>query len=283
MAAKIITIAIEKGGTGKTVTASNLAYLMGDEGKKVLCVDTDPQGNLTTALSGGNTIASGVYNGKALFNMFDGFLYTKTKDFITETEYENVDMIPCSVQTTRISKRLQDLLDDTKVLDDNDPKKVPTMGDFLYYFLNQVRSEYDYIIIDTQPTRDSLLLSNAIAAADYVLIPAMCDANSEESAYRLYSNCNEMRKNPKSHIKGIGVVLISYDKNAAADRMMRGQFSRTLGDSLYKTEIPISRSVKMSISKHLPICYMAKTQPVAKAYVEVYKELKERLSDMEER
>ena len=53
MSAKIITIAIEKGGTGKTVTASNLAYLMGDEGKKVLCVDTDPQGNLTKALSGG--------------------------------------------------------------------------------------------------------------------------------------------------------------------------------------------------------------------------------------
>lgn len=66
MAAQIITIAIEKGGAGKTVTASNLAYLMGDEGKKVLCIDTDPQGNLTSALSGGNGITSGVYNGRAL-------------------------------------------------------------------------------------------------------------------------------------------------------------------------------------------------------------------------
>ena len=89
MSAKIITIAIEKGGTGKTVTASNLAYLMGDEGKKVLCIDTDPQGNLTSALSGGNGITSGVYNGRALFDMFDGFRYTKTKDYITETEYEH--------------------------------------------------------------------------------------------------------------------------------------------------------------------------------------------------
>ena len=60
MAAQIITIAIEKGGAGKTVTASNLAYLMGDEGKKVLCIDTDPQGNLTSALSGGNGITSGI-------------------------------------------------------------------------------------------------------------------------------------------------------------------------------------------------------------------------------
>ena len=60
MAAQIITIDIEKGGAGKTVTASNLANLMGDEGKMVLCIDTDPQGNLTSALSGGNGITSGV-------------------------------------------------------------------------------------------------------------------------------------------------------------------------------------------------------------------------------
>ena len=66
---------------------------MGDEGKKVLCIDTDPQGNLTSALSGGNGITSGVYNGKALFDMFDGFRYTRTRDYIVETEYENVDMI----------------------------------------------------------------------------------------------------------------------------------------------------------------------------------------------
>ena len=70
MAAKIITIAIEKGGTGKTVTASNLAYLMGDEGKRVLCIDTDPQGNLTKALSG-KTIESEELYGKSLYDMFD--------------------------------------------------------------------------------------------------------------------------------------------------------------------------------------------------------------------
>ena len=66
MAAKIITIAIEKGGTGKTVTASNLAYLMGDEGKRVLCIDTDPQGNLTKALSGKTIISEELY-GKSLY------------------------------------------------------------------------------------------------------------------------------------------------------------------------------------------------------------------------
>lgn len=131
MSAKIITIAIEKGGTGKTVTASNLAYLMGDEGKKVLCVDTDPQGNLTKALSGGLSITSDEFYGKALYNLFDGFLYhSKTRDFIVETQYENVDMIPCDAQTPRINKRIELLIGDAERLKDGDPRKVSGMGIF---------------------------------------------------------------------------------------------------------------------------------------------------------
>ena len=114
MAAKIITVAIEKGGTGKTVTTSNLAYLMGLDGKRVLCIDTDPQGNLTSALSDGRgEIANGAYDGKALYDMFTGFRFTKTQDFITATEYgDNVDMIPGSSQTPRINQRLPELFED---------------------------------------------------------------------------------------------------------------------------------------------------------------------------
>ena len=177
MAAKIITIAIEKGGTGKTVTASNLAYLMGEDGKRVLCIDTDPQGNLTSALSDGQgEIAGGMYDGKALYDMFTGFRYTNTKDYITETEYgDNVQMIPASSQTPRINQRMPELFEDATIIAKKDSsKQIASIADFLYYFLSQVRDEYDYILIDTQPTRDSLLLTNAINAADYVLIPYLC-------------------------------------------------------------------------------------------------------------
>ena len=281
MAAKIITIAIEKGGSGKTVTASNLAYLMGDEEKRVLCVDTDPQGNLTYALSGGNTITSNAYNGKALYDLFDGFRYTSTKDYIVETEYENVDMIPASTQTPRINKRIQDLFDDAQNYADGDPKKLTNMGDFLYYFLNQVRDDYDYIIVDTQPTRDSMILSNAIAAADYVLIPMMCDSFSEDSAFRTYSICNELRKNPSSHLKGIGVILTMVDKGAAT-RETREECKAELGSTLFKTEIPSALAVKSSVRKCVPVCYSAKTQPIGKSYAAAYAELKQRLAKMEE-
>lgn len=282
MAATIITIAIEKGGSGKTVTASNLAYLMGDEGKRVLCVDTDPQGNLTFALSNGNTITNNVYRGKALYDMFDGFRFTKTSDYIVETEYENVDMIPASSQTPRINKRIPDLFEDVKELPDDDPRKLTNMADFLYYFLKQVQDDYDYIIIDTQPTRDSLILSNAIAAADYVLIPMMCDAFSEDSAFRTYSICNELRKNPNSHLRGIGVILTMVDKGAAT-RETRAECKAELGSTLFKTEIPSALAVKTSVRKCVPVCYSAKSQPIGKSYVAAYKELKERIAKMEEK
>lgn len=281
MAAKIITIAIEKGGSGKTVTASNLAYLMGDEGKKVLCVDTDPQGNLTYALSGGNTITDNTYNGKALYDMFDGFRYTKTRDYIVETEYENVDMIPASTQTPRINKRILDLIDDAQNYNEGDPRKLTNKADFLYYFLNQVRDDYDYIIIDTQPTRDSLILSNALVAADYVLIPMMCETFSEDSAFRTFAFCNELRKDPKSHLKGIGVVLTMVDKGAAT-RETREECKAGLGATLFNAEVPSALAVKTAVRRCVPVCYTARTQPIGKSYVAVYEELKERLVKMEE-
>lgn len=284
MAAKIITIAIEKGGTGKTVTASNLAYLMGEDGKRVLCIDTDPQGNLTSALSDGQgEIAGGMYDGKALYDMFTGFRYTNTKDYITETEYgDNVQMIPASSQTPRINQRMPELFEDATIIAKKDSsKQIASIADFLYYFLSQVRDEYDYILIDTQPTRDSLLLTNAINAADYVLIPTMCEANSQESAFRTFALCNELCNTPGSRLKGVGVLLTSVMKKAAATRLIRGQCQEVLGSSLFKSEIPHSLSVGMAVTNHQPVCFSAAKQPVSIAYKQAYKELKERLAKLE--
>lgn len=284
MAAKIITVAIEKGGTGKTVTTSNLAYLMGLDGKRVLCIDTDPQGNLTSALSDGRgEIANGAYDGKALYDMFTGFRFTMTRDFITDTEYgDNVDMIPGSSQTPRINQRLPELFEDATFLSKSDSsKKINSIADFLFYFLKQVVDEYDYIIIDTQPTRDSLLLTNAISAADYVLIPTMCDANSQESAFRTFALCNELSNAPGSRLKGVGVLLTAVMKKAAATKLIRAQCQEVLGPALFKYEIPHSLSVGMAVTNHQPVCFTAPKQPVSIAYKQVYRELKERLAKLE--
>ena len=94
--------------------------------------------------------------------------------------------------------------------------------------INQLKPDYDYIIIDTQPTRDSLLLTNAINAADYVLIPSLCEANSQESAFRTYALCNELRNTPGSHLKGIGVILTMVVKKAASTKIIRDQCKQVL-------------------------------------------------------
>ena len=283
MAAQVITVAIEKGGAGKTVTAQNIAYLMGDEGKRVLCVDTDPQGNLTTSLSGGELITSPMFRGKGLYNLINGYMYgSKTEDYIQETNYENVDMIPANASTPRINTCIPQILEDvSEGLEDGDPRKNISAESFLDYFLKQVKENYDYIVIDTQPTRDALLLTNALAAADYVLIPMMPDAYSETSAFRTWAMCNGLKESGKYHIKGARVFFTNYDKNAASSRLVMSQCKKELGSSLFDIVVPASRSVGMSINKNVPVCYMAKTQPAAKAFVEIYHELKNRLADLE--
>lgn len=216
--------------------------------------------------------------------MIDGFRYnTQTRDFIVESEYENVDLIPANDQTPRLSKRLEDLYTDAqRDYDRGDPKYLASDTDVLDYFLRQVKDEYDYILIDTQPSRDSLLLSNAIAAADYVLIPLKCDSFSEDSAFRTYVLCNEMRKSRTSRIKGVGVMLTMVQKSAASQDI-RSDCRAKLGATLFNAEIAFGKSVDNSINRCVPVCYSARTQPPAKSYVAAYEELKKRLAELEEK
>lgn len=185
-------------------------------------------------------------------------------------------MIPCDAQTPRINKRIELLIGDAERLKDGDPRKVSGMGDFLYYFLNQVRDEYDYILIDTQPTRDSLLLSNAIYAADYILIPAGCEDNSEESAFRLYYECNKMKQSSTSHLMGAGVLLVNVDKSAATDKKIQEHFKEELGTSLFSVAIPTSKTVKTSISRFC-LCAIWQNAACGKSLCESLRRVEKRL------
>ena len=88
-----------------------------------------------------------------------------------------------------------------------------------------------------------------------MLIPSLCEANSQESAFRTYALCNELRNTPGSHLKGVGVILTMVVKKAATTKIIRDQCKQVLGASLYKTEIPSGLSVNMSVTKHLRMLY----------------------------
>ena len=259
--ARVIAMCNQKGGVGKTTSSINIAGALSQYGRRVLIVDFDPQGAATVGLGiNANAVEDTVYT--ALFNP-----RMDVHSVIHHTDFENLDIMPANIDLSAAEVQLVTEVGREQVL----------AG-----VLRQVKDEYDYILIDTQPSRDSLLLSNAIAAADYVLIPLKCDSFSEDSAFRTYVLCNEMRKSKTSRIKGVGVMLTMVQKSAASQDI-RSDCRAKLGATLFNAEIAFGKSVDNSINRCVPVCYSARTQPPAKSYVAAYEELKKRLAELEEK
>ena len=259
--ARVIAMCNQKGGVGKTTSSINIGGALSQYGRRVLIVDFDPQGAATVGLGiNANAVEDTVYT--ALFNP-----RMDVHSVIHHTDFENLDIMPANIDLSAAEVQLVTEVGREQVL----------AG-----VLRQVKDEYDYILIDTQPSRDSLLLSNAIAAADYVLIPLKCDSFSEDSAFRTYVLCNEMRKSKTSRIKGVGVMLTMVQKSAASQDI-RSDCRAKLGATLFNAEIAFGKSVDNSINRCVPVCYSARTQPPAKSYVVAYEELKKRLAELEEK
>ena len=259
--ARVIAMCNQKGGVGKTTSSINIGGALSQYGRRVLIVDFDPQGAATVGLGiNANAVEDTVYT--ALFNP-----RMDVHSVIHHTDFENLDIMPANIDLSAAEVQLVTEVGREQVL----------AG-----VLRQVKDEYDYILIDTQPSRDSLLLSNAIAAADYVLIPLKCDSFSEDSAFRTYVLCNEMRKSKTSRIKGVGVMLTMVQKSAASQDI-RSDCRAKLGATLFNAEIAFGKSVDNSINRCVPVCYSARTQPPAKSYVAAYEELKKRLAELEEK
>ena len=223
-------------------------------------VDADPQANASSGLGVDiRSVEQSIY--ECVVNGDD------PKGAITNTEVEGLDIIPSHIDLVGAEIEMLNMENREQIL-----KQI----------LVPLKERYDYILIDTQPSRDSLLLSNAIAAADYVLIPLKCDSFSEDSAFRTYVLCNEMRKSKTSRIKGVGVMLTMVQKSAASQDI-RSDCRAKLGATLFNAEIAFGKSVDNSINRCVPVCYSARTQPPAKSYVAAYEELKKRLAELEEK
>ena len=140
--ATTITVAIEKGGCGKTTTVLNLADLAGNE-TRVLCIDTDPQGNLTYSLEG-TRITDEEFTGHALYDLYNDFEKVHNGDltvrnYIVETNLNNVDLIPASLETPKINTRAKELLDAMKSGQMSGVENLEYETQFLKYFISLVR------------------------------------------------------------------------------------------------------------------------------------------------
>lgn len=227
---RIIAIANQKGGVGKTTTSINLSACLAEIGQKVLTVDIDPQGNTTSGL--------GVDKNAVENNVYDLLLgECSIEDCIVETEIENQSLIASNVNLAGAEIELIGIDEKEYIL-----KKA----------LNKVRKQYDFIIIDCPPSLNMLTV-NALTAADTVLVPIQCEYYALEGLSQLIHTIElvQDRLNPELEIEG--VVFTMYDARTNLSLQVVENVKGYLHQTIYKTIIPRNVRLAEAPSHGLPI------------------------------
>ena len=216
---KIIGVANQKGGVGKTTTAVNLAAALGDLEKKVLLIDADPQANATSGL-GIEEVNFSTYN--LLEHSAD------VKDCIQKTSSPNLDLVPPHI----------DLVAAEIELVDRDKREY-----MLKKALEEVKSEYDYIIIDCAPSL-GLITVNALTAADSVIIPIQCEYFALEGLGKLLNTVKNVQKIHNNDLDIEGLLLTMYDSRLRLSNQVVEEVNTHFPEMVFETVI--SRNVRLS-------------------------------------
>ena len=250
---KIVAVVNQKGGVGKTTTAVNLSAGIGLAGKKVLLVDADPQGN-TTSGYGINKKAASATSYELLLGG------VSAENAVVKTQYENVDVIPTSMN---LAAAEIDLIE------------VEHRESGLKTALSAAREKYDYIFIDCPPSL-GLITINALTAADTVLVPLQCEYYALEGLSQLIASVRQVKRlyNPTLEIEGI--VLTMYDSRLNLTNQVVNEIKKFFSGKLYKTSIPRAVRISEAPSHGKPIQYYDARSKGAAAYNDLAKEFLKR-------
>lgn len=256
---RVITVAISKGGVGKTTTSINLAAELGIHGKKVLLVDTDEQGNATSSATGRG---KDEFGGKGIFDMIRSFGLSHPHDFISPSSIPNVDVIPSNSLTNQILNQL--------------PILKTQYGQAEYFYLaaclEKVKDDYDFIIIDTPPAKNNLTLS-ALFAADEVIIPVKADKYCMESLTETIAMIDKLKNAENIDINILGILLTIVEKTVLARTIRDTIEDSEYGNLLFKTEIRKAQAVNESTAYMIPVVmYDEKANP-SQDYEALYNEI----------
>jgi chromosome partitioning protein len=218
---RILAVANQKGGVGKTTTAVNLATALAATHKKVLIIDLDPQGNASTGLG-----VDRVARQETTYNLLIGDAHIA--DVITPTMVPGLSVAPSSVDLSGAELELID---------------APRREYRLKSVLAEVSNDFDYILIDCPPAL-GLLTLNAFCAAHSVLVPLQCEFYALEGLSHLVKTVNRVKRAFNSELEIQGVVLTMYDRRNNLSDMVAADVRNHFGDKVYETVIP--RNVRVS-------------------------------------
>ena len=245
---KVVSIANQKGGVGKTTTAVNLSTILAKKGKKVLLIDADPQGNATSGLGIDKDVKFSVYD--VLVNDVE------IENTIKETIVKKLDVCPSNINLAGAEVELVSMMSREQRL----KEKVYNLKD-----------KYDYIIIDCPPSL-GLITLNAFTASDSVLIPVQCEYYALEGLGQLINTINLVKKHLNKELTIEGALLTMFDIRTNLSNQVVKEVNKYFENKVYKNVIP--RNVKLSEapSYGMPISVYDPHSKGAKAYDKFVKE-----------
>ena len=245
---KIISVANQKGGVGKTTTTVNLSTILAKKGKKVLLIDTDPQGNATSGLGVSKDVELSVYDILIGDTEFD--------ETLQETAIKNLKVCPSNISLAGAEVQLVSMM--------SREQRLKTK-------LDKIKDQYDYILIDCPPSL-GLVTLNAFTASDSVLIPVQCEYFALEGLGQLLNTVNLVKKHLNKNLEIEGALLTMYDIRTNLSNQVVKEVKKYFEDKVYKTVIPRNVRLSEAPSYGMPITEYDTRSKGAKIYTKFAKE-----------